>query len=66
MRWMTLAEWVLGITAAIYLVACTAAGQSPAVPANSGLLFAALDAAVLVVAAPAFFRAESANSAAAV
>jgi hypothetical protein len=67
-RWAWWTLWLLpALSAALAALAFTtvAAGQAPAFPAYSGLFFAVLDAAALLVAAPAFFRQEVAPAVAA-
>jgi hypothetical protein len=62
--WWTL--WLLPLLSAAIAgltFTSTAQGQSPAVPAYSGLLFAVVGAFALLVAAPSFFRPASASAA---
>lgn len=58
--WWTMWLWPL-MAAALAAIHFTtvAAGQSPAVPAYSGSIIAALDALALLVTAPRFFRREA-------
>lgn len=63
-RWAWWTLWLLPILSAVLSAlafATAASGQNPAVPAYSGLLFAVLDAAALLVLARSFFGSQTSS-----